>query len=120
MVLSLGKFFRACNSSKTLNLTELNDQKYYIDFTEVRGSDLVLAKTSVIAPQSNQGKILLIHVIFEIKMTGKSGARKVVLIPTTVSLLDLDQVLNPSMNGWHGYLNNGGIRDGIHCSHQAN
>ncbi|NER81350.1 MAG: AAA family ATPase [Leptolyngbya sp. SIO1D8] len=41
MALNLGAFFRACNPSKTLNLTSANDEKYYIDFSEVRGSNLV-------------------------------------------------------------------------------
>ena len=41
MALNIGRFFRACNPSKTLNLASLADQEYYIDCSEVRGSDLV-------------------------------------------------------------------------------
>lgn len=41
MAFDAGRFFRACNPSKTLNLTSANDEQYYIDFSEVRGSDLV-------------------------------------------------------------------------------
>ena len=41
MGLNLGRFFRACNPSKTLNLASPDDGKYYIDFSDVRGSDLV-------------------------------------------------------------------------------
>ncbi|MEO0456742.1 MAG: ATP-binding protein [Cyanobacteria bacterium P01_A01_bin.114] len=41
MALDLGRFFRACNPSKTLNLTSPDDGKYYVDFSAVRGSDLV-------------------------------------------------------------------------------
>ena len=41
MGFDLGRFFRACNPSKTLNLASPNDGKYYIDFSKVRGSDLV-------------------------------------------------------------------------------
>ncbi|MEO0988788.1 MAG: ATP-binding protein [Cyanobacteria bacterium J06639_14] len=41
MTLDLGRFFRACNPSKTLNLTSPDDVKYYIDCADVRGSDLV-------------------------------------------------------------------------------
>jgi len=41
VTLNVGRFFRACNPSKTLNLTSTDDQLYYIDFSEVRGSDLV-------------------------------------------------------------------------------
>ncbi|MEM9216102.1 MAG: ATP-binding protein [Cyanobacteria bacterium P01_F01_bin.150] len=39
--LNLGKFFRACNPTRTLNLAKPNDQRYYIDFSEARGNDLV-------------------------------------------------------------------------------
>lgn len=41
MAFDIGRFFRACNPSKTLNLTSPEDEKYYIDFSTVRGSDLV-------------------------------------------------------------------------------
>ncbi|MEM9217986.1 MAG: ATP-binding protein [Cyanobacteria bacterium P01_F01_bin.150] len=41
MTLNVGRFFRACNPSKTLNLTLEKDRAYYIDCSEVRGSDLV-------------------------------------------------------------------------------
>ena len=41
MAFDAGRFFRACNPSKTLNLTSPNDKQYYIDFSSVRGSDLV-------------------------------------------------------------------------------
>ncbi|MDJ0701985.1 MAG: AAA family ATPase [Leptolyngbyaceae cyanobacterium MO_188.B28] len=41
MGFDLGRFFRACNPSKTLNLKSPNDEKFYIDFSKVRGSDLV-------------------------------------------------------------------------------
>ncbi|MBD2113754.1 MULTISPECIES: AAA family ATPase [Cyanophyceae] len=41
MAFDAGRFFRACNPSKTLNLTSSADKQYYIDFSAVRGSDLV-------------------------------------------------------------------------------
>ncbi|MBW4462853.1 MAG: AAA family ATPase [Nodosilinea sp. WJT8-NPBG4] len=41
MAFDSGRFFRACNPSKTLNLTSPADKQYYIDFSAVRGSDLV-------------------------------------------------------------------------------
>lgn len=41
MAFDAGRFFRACNPSKTLNLTSPTDTPYYIDFSAVRGSDLV-------------------------------------------------------------------------------
>jgi GTPase SAR1 family protein len=51
MAFNIGKFFRACNPSKTLNLTSPDDEKYYIDFAAVRGSDLVreLKRTIVLS-----------------------------------------------------------------------
>lgn len=41
MAVNLGRFFRACNPSKTLNLSSPEDARYYIDCIGVRGSDLV-------------------------------------------------------------------------------
>lgn len=41
MAFDPGRFFRACNPSKTLKLTSPADAQYYIDFSAVRGSDLV-------------------------------------------------------------------------------
>lgn len=44
---NLRDFFRACNPAKTLNCKHDPDRKYYIDFSEVRGAEIVeeLAKT---------------------------------------------------------------------------
>lgn len=39
--LDLIKFYRACNPSKTLIVGNPEDQKYYIDFASVRGSDII-------------------------------------------------------------------------------
>jgi hypothetical protein len=41
MVLDLRKFYQACNPSKTLNLGNLEDQQYYIDFSSVRGGEII-------------------------------------------------------------------------------
>lgn len=39
--LDLGKFYQACNPSKTLVVGNPEEQKYYIDFATVRGSDII-------------------------------------------------------------------------------
>jgi hypothetical protein len=37
----LSQFYRACNPSKTLDTSETEAQKYYIDFSEARGSNTI-------------------------------------------------------------------------------
>ncbi len=39
----LHQFFKACNPSKTLNLSNASDRRYYIDFAAVRGGKVVEA-----------------------------------------------------------------------------
>lgn len=39
--LDLSKFYQACNPSKTLIVGNPEEQKYYIDFATVRGSDII-------------------------------------------------------------------------------
>ena len=48
MALPIGQFFRLCNPSRTLDLGKPEDAQYYIDFTEVRGNNVVneLKRTS--------------------------------------------------------------------------
>ncbi|MFB8792574.1 MAG: AAA family ATPase [Potamolinea sp.] len=41
MVLDLRKFYQACNPSKTLNLGNVEDRRYYIDFSSVRGGEII-------------------------------------------------------------------------------
>jgi hypothetical protein len=41
MVLDRAKFRRACDPSKTLVFANAEDQKYYIDFASVRGSEII-------------------------------------------------------------------------------
>lgn len=41
MTLDLGKFYQACNPSKTLDLGNAEDRKYYIDFSSVRGGEII-------------------------------------------------------------------------------
>ena len=35
------KFYRACNPSKTLEVSKAEDRQYYIDFSKVRGSNII-------------------------------------------------------------------------------
>ncbi|MBE9066747.1 ATP-binding protein [Leptolyngbya cf. ectocarpi LEGE 11479] len=41
MVLDLPRFYRAANPSRPLRLVQDNDRQYYIDFSSVRGGDIV-------------------------------------------------------------------------------
>ncbi|HEY9669067.1 MAG TPA: P-loop NTPase fold protein [Coleofasciculaceae cyanobacterium] len=41
MALDLRKFYQACNPSKTLNLGNAEDRQYYIDFSSVRGGEII-------------------------------------------------------------------------------
>ncbi len=41
MTLDLGQFYQACNPSKTLDLGNAEDRKYYIDFSSVRGGEII-------------------------------------------------------------------------------
>ncbi|MDY6782410.1 MAG: AAA family ATPase [Cyanobacteriota bacterium] len=49
MKLHLLDFFKACNPSKTLNLGNPGDRRYYIDFSSVRGGKIVEALERTIA-----------------------------------------------------------------------
>ncbi|MEL0589576.1 MAG: ATP-binding protein [Planktothrix rubescens PR222] len=39
--LNLSRFYKACNPSKTIDMANPEDRKYYIDFSSVRGSDII-------------------------------------------------------------------------------
>lgn len=41
MALDLRKFYQACNPSKTLDLGKAEDRRYYIDFSSVRGGEII-------------------------------------------------------------------------------
>ncbi len=41
MGLDLQKFYQATNPSQVLQTDSLEDQKYYIDFSEVRGGKII-------------------------------------------------------------------------------
>ncbi|MBZ8178644.1 P-loop NTPase fold protein [Oscillatoria salina] len=49
MKLNLARFYKACNPSKTLVLTNPEDRQYYIDFSGVRGGKIVEALGRTIA-----------------------------------------------------------------------
>jgi hypothetical protein len=49
MALDLPRFYRACNPSKPLGVGEIQDQKYYIDFSSVRGSKIIESLKRTIA-----------------------------------------------------------------------
>lgn len=64
MAFDPGRFFRACNPSKTLNLTSPTDKQYYIDFSAVRGSDLVqeLKRTITLSGQEPTCQLFTGHI----------------------------------------------------------
>ena len=64
MAFDPGRFFRACNPSKTLNLTSPADKQYYIDFSAVRGSDLVqeLKRTITLSGQEPTCQLFTGHI----------------------------------------------------------
>jgi hypothetical protein len=41
MSLDLDKFYQACNPSKTLDIGKAEDRQYYVDFSPVRGSQII-------------------------------------------------------------------------------
>jgi hypothetical protein len=41
MKLDLPRFFKACNPSKTLDMSNQEDRQYYIDFSSVRGGNII-------------------------------------------------------------------------------
>ena len=51
MAINLGELFRACNPGKTLDLSKAEDQRYYIDFSPVRGNNVIqeLGRTIVLS-----------------------------------------------------------------------
>lgn len=54
MNVNIKKLFQIANPSRTLDLTNLEDQKYYIDFSEVRGSNLISKLRRTIELSENQ------------------------------------------------------------------
>ncbi len=65
MALDLPKFYRNCNPSKTLNTASHEAQKYYIDFSGVRGSNIVeelLANITLFSPDEPTCQLFTGHI----------------------------------------------------------
>ncbi|MDJ0708236.1 MAG: AAA family ATPase [Leptolyngbyaceae cyanobacterium MO_188.B28] len=64
MALSVSQLFRVCNPSKTLDLSKPEDAQYYIDFSEVRGSDVVneLRRTIVLSEDEPTCQLFTGHI----------------------------------------------------------
>ncbi|MEA5535722.1 ATP-binding protein [Crocosphaera sp. XPORK-15E] len=53
--MDIKQFFRATNPTKTLNIQKEEDRQYYIDFSEVRGEEMVAKlKNQIIFPDPNE------------------------------------------------------------------
>lgn len=65
MQLDLPKFYKACNPSRALVVGKPNDQKYYIDFSSVRGSNMIreLERTiTLLAPEEATCQLFTGHI----------------------------------------------------------
>jgi hypothetical protein len=64
MSLDVAQFFKACNPSRTLSYADLNDRKYYIDFSAVRGTSLIqeLRRTIDLLPEERTCQLFTGHV----------------------------------------------------------
>ncbi|NEO42782.1 MAG: AAA family ATPase [Moorea sp. SIO4A3] len=64
MKVNFRRFFRVCNPSKTLNLGKAEDQQYYIDFSEVRGSNIIreLTRTIVFSEEEPTCQLFTGHI----------------------------------------------------------
>ncbi len=106
MGFDFGKFFRACNPSKTLDLTSPQDGKYYIDFSEVRGSDLVreLKRTITLSGQEPTCQLFTGHIgcgksteLSRLRQELESGGYHVVYFESTDDLdmgdVDISDIL---------------------------
>lgn len=54
MALNVARFFRACNPSKTLMIENPEDRQYYIDFSSVRGSNIIRELERTITLSANE------------------------------------------------------------------
>lgn len=59
MTLDAQKFFNACNPSKTLKVEQLEDSQYYIDFSSVRGGNVIQRLYRTITLQSDSASCQL-------------------------------------------------------------
>jgi hypothetical protein len=64
MPLDVAQFFKACNPSHTLAYSNPDDRKYYIDFSDVRGTNLIqeLRRTIDLLPQERTCQLFTGHV----------------------------------------------------------
>ncbi|MDY6938650.1 MAG: ATP-binding protein [Cyanobacteriota bacterium] len=65
MALDLPKFYRNCNPSKTLNAASAEAQQYYIDFSDVRGSNILeelLANITLFSPEEPTCQLFTGHI----------------------------------------------------------
>ena len=59
MTLDAQKFFNACNPSKTLKVEQLEDSQYYVDFSSVRGGNVIQRLYRTITLQSDSASCQL-------------------------------------------------------------
>ncbi len=65
MKLDLKKFYQTCNPNKTLDKSNPEDKKYYIDFSEVRGAEVIreLKRTiTLLSPESPTCQLFTGHI----------------------------------------------------------
>lgn len=65
MKLDSPRFFKACNPSRVLAVTKLEERKYYIDFSSVRGSNIIreLERTiTLLAPEEATCQLFTGHI----------------------------------------------------------
>ena len=64
MALDPIKFFNACNPSKTLKIENREDQQYYIDFSSVRGGNVIqrLRRTIINQPDESTCQLITGHI----------------------------------------------------------
>lgn len=59
MVVDSQNFFNACNPSKTLKVEHQDDRRYYIDFSSVRGGNVIQRLRRTITGQPNEATVQL-------------------------------------------------------------
>ena len=64
MALSVSQFFKACNPTKTLDLSKPEEAQFYVDFSAVRGSDVVneLQRTIVLSEDEPTCQLFTGHI----------------------------------------------------------
>ena len=64
MPIDLPRFFRACNPSRTLSIGNPEDKQYYIDFSTVRGSNIIreIGRTIALSPAESNCQLFTGHI----------------------------------------------------------